>query len=180
MWEEDESGDWFPDFPTTSDESGTSIFNDLGSIIAGGGEIMGGAASLGGLIRSGAGGGMVGSMAAGAATLGARLASMFGRSSGSFVINGIKGSMSQLWPAVRRYGPTAVAAALGIGAASLAELLMRAPTNPRKRARGISARDLRTTARVGRFNRKVNRLFGTGRSRGRSYRPHTHRHAHRY
>lgn len=171
MWEDEEI--WEGDFGGGTDFGGWETgaggadidLGNLGSIIGGGSMVP---TSIGGIIRGAAGGGVVGSMAAGAATLGGRLASMFGRGSGTFVINGIKGSMNSLWPLVRKYGPTSVAAALGIGAASLAELLMRAPTNPRKRARGISARDLRTTARVGRFNKRVNRLFGTGRGRTRS------------
>ena len=143
-----------------------------------------GMASVGGILRgmgggtAAAAGGAAAMTAGGLMTLGGRLAAMFGRSAGSFVINNVKGSMSALWPAVRKYGPGAVAAALGITVGALGELLMHAPTSAKKRRRGISARDLATTRRVGRWNQRLNRLFGRGRSRGRGHyhAPYYHRH----
>ena len=181
MWEEESvwggngNGEYFPDFPTEGDEPGTSIFNDLGSVISAGLPVLASMGGLGGVVSRAAGGGVIGSMAAGAATLGGRLAAMFGRGAGTFMINGVKGSMSTLWPLVRKYGPTAVATALGISIGALGELLMRAPTTGRKRRRGISASNISTAKRVIRFNRNLSRSLGTNRGRGRSaYRDHGH------
>jgi len=109
--------------------------------------------------------GSIGGFAAGAGaailTLGGRLAGMFGRGAGSAVINGVKFSMSRLWPYVRKYGPTAVAAALGIGVEQLAALLAHAPmTGGTRRRRGISARDIRTTRRVVNFTNHMSKMIG--------------------
>lgn len=105
------------------------------------------------------------------ATLGARLAGMFGRGAGSAVINGVKFSMASLWPYIRKYGPGAVAAGLGISIAQLGALAMQAPQHGRRRRRGISAADISRTKRVIRFNRQLSRSLGTGGGRGRTYRP---------
>lgn len=89
--------------------------------------------------------------------------------------NGVKAKLADLWPAVRQYGPTAVATALGIGLAELGQLLVQAPTTRRrKRGRGISAADIRRAKRVIRFNRRLSRELGTSSSR-RSYRPRRRR-----
>lgn len=117
--------------------------------------------------------GSLGGIAAGAGalvvTLGGRLAAMFGRGAGSAVINGVKFSMARLWPYIRRYGPGAVAGALGISLAQLGALALQAPMHPNKRRRGISARDISTTSRVLRFNARLNRRFGQGRGGSRRY-----------
>lgn len=112
------------------------------------------------------------------ASLGGRLAAMMGRGAGAAVINGVKFSMASLWPYIRKYGPTAVATALGISVAQLGTLAMNAPQGGRKRRRGISAADVRRTTRVLRFNQSLNRRFGRfggGGGRGRARRG---RHAH--
>lgn len=62
---------------------------------------------------------------------------------------------TRAWALVRRNGLGAVATALGIGAAELASWLMANPPR-RRRRRGISARDVRTTKRVVGFVCKVN------------------------
>lgn len=107
----------------------------------------------------------------GAAAMGAGVAlrSLWGvlRAGGSrfstFAINGVKGKLSDLWPAVRQYGPQAVATALGIGAAELGQMLMASPQGGRKkRARGISAGDVRRTRRVMGTMRRMNRQLGMG------------------
>lgn len=54
---------------------------------------------------------------------------------------------TRAWSLVRRHGLAAVATALGIGATELAQWLMANPPR-RRRRRGISARDVRTTKRV--------------------------------
>ena len=94
-----------------------------------------------------------------------------GRFSTWISANGVRARMADLWPAVRKYGPQAVAAALGIGIAELGQLMMHAPTSsPRRRGRGISAANIRTAKRVIRFNQRLSRQLGTGRGRG-GYRP---------
>lgn len=120
--------------------------------------------------------GVAGAAMAGVMSLGARLAGMFGRGAGSAVINGVKFSMTRLWPYIRQYGPASVAAALGITVAQLGTLAMSAPQHPRRRRRGISSADIRRTKRVIRFNRQLSRSLGTGRSysRGRSRGRHAH------
>lgn len=137
-----------------------------------------------------------GTIRAAGTSLGARLAGLFGGAgaaarilsipgvrgsvtAGTAIINGVRVSLRTLWPYVRKYGPTAVAAALGIGAAELANLLMNAPQNPRHRRRGISARDISTTARVVKFTNKMQRTIGcVSRPRWRGYsRSRSHGHS---
>ena len=93
--------------------------------------------------------------------------------------SGVRFRMSDLWPAVRKYGPGAVATALGFTAAELANLLMQAPTTGRKRrGRGITAANIRTTRRTIKTLRGLSRLAGI---RQGGYRPryqHRHRHWH--
>lgn len=91
--------------------------------------------------------------AIGGAVMGAgrTLASLFSRmaSSATFNINGVRGTMPQLWRYTRKYGPAAVAQALGITVGALGAMLLSAPDAGRtRRRRGISARDIRTTKRV--------------------------------
>jgi hypothetical protein len=119
-----------------------------------------------------------GAVAAATDTLLGRLRAMFGgRSlptvrggSGSFNIGGVRGSLRQLWPAVRKYGPAAVAAALGVSSQVLAQMLMDAPRGARRRRRGISARDIATTTRVVKFVNKISRKIGCVRRPGSGYR----------
>lgn len=91
--------------------------------------------------------GVTGMAAAGVRTL----ASLFSRAgaAASFNINGIRGTIPQLWKYTRRFGPGAVAQGLGITVGALGALLLSAPdAGRRRRARGISGRDIRTTKRV--------------------------------
>jgi len=123
-----------------------------------------------------------------APTLMQRLAQMFGGAGrtvagavtrgGSFNIGGVKASLKSLWPAVRKYGPGAVAAALGVSAQVLAQMLMDAPRGGARRRRGISARDIRTTKRVVGFTKRLAHDVGirTG-GRGRGY---VNRHGHHH
>ena len=106
-------------------------------------------------------------------SLGSKLAQMFGRAAGSFTINGVKGSMAMLWPYVRKYGPIAVATALGITVEALGSLLMHAPMHRKHRRRGISARDVRTTRRVVGFVNRISQDIGC------VHRPHFTRHRRR-
>lgn len=175
--------DYGSDFGSSSDYQQT----DSG----GGDNIMGGGVPAG-LFQSlvGTGGpatvtntaGGFGALAAGAGaavlTLGGRLAGMFGRGAGTAMINGVKFSMSRLWPYINKYGPYAVSAALGITIEQLGALAMNAPRHARKRRRGISGADISRAKRVIRFNRRLSAQLGTGRSGGgyrRSYRPRPRR-----
>lgn len=120
------------------------------------------------------GGGMVqtgGPLAAGAIWLGSYLARAIGRSGAVFqAANGIRVRLTQLWPLVRKYGPGAVAGGLGISIGSLGTLLMQAPTSGhRRRSRGISARDVKTTRRTLRSIKKLYRMMPTRPSSGRGY-----------
>jgi hypothetical protein len=169
---------------STLDESTTGdVYSDSGPNFGS----LGGAASWLPVVTGGGGatytptagvmGAAAGAVTGAAVFLGSRLAAMMGRGAGSAVINGVKFSMSSLWPYIRRYGPGAVAGALGISLAQLGALAMSAPTTKRKRRRGISAADISRAKRVIRFNRRLSRSLGTSsRSRG-FYRPRG-RHAH--
>lgn len=100
-----------------------------------------------------------GAIAAGGRTL----ASLFSRAAGAatFNINGIRGTMPQLWRYTRRYGPAAVAQAMGITVGALGAMLLSAPDAGRsRRRRGISARDIRTTKRVVGFVSKMASQIG--------------------
>jgi hypothetical protein len=100
-----------------------------------------------------------GAIAAGGRTL----ASLFTRmgSAATFNINGIRGTMPQLWRYTRRYGPAAVAQAMGITVGALGAMLLSAPDAGRRgRRRGISARDIRTTKRVVGFVSKMANTIG--------------------
>lgn len=66
---------------------------------------------------------------------------------------------ARLWPAVRTLGPAGVATALGITTELLAQGLMSKGMK-RKRRRGISSRDVRTTTRVVRFVNRMQQQIG--------------------
>lgn len=121
-------------------------------------------------------GAMGGAALAGAGAIGRSLWSVLragGARFSTFIsATGVRARLSDLWPAVRKYGPQAVATALGIGLAELGTLLTQAPTAPRRRrGRGISAADIRRAKRVIRFNKRLSRELGTNRGYRRSYRP---------
>jgi len=104
--------------------------------------------------------GALGGMAAAA---GRTLASLFGGAAraATFNINGIRGTLPQLWKYTRRYGPAAVAQAMGITVGALGAMLLSAPDAGRsRRRRGISARDIRTTKRVVGFVSKMANTIG--------------------
>lgn len=99
-----------------------------------------------------------GATMAGSAVGGLTLASVLGagRAAATFTINGIRGTMPQLWKYTRKYGAPAVANALGITVGALGAMLLSAPdAGRRRRRRGISARDIRTTKRVVGFVSKM-------------------------
>lgn len=99
-----------------------------------------------------------GATMAGSAVGGLTLASVFAGASraATFTINGIRGTMPQLWKYTRRFGAPAVANALGITVGALGAMLLSAPdAGRRRRRRGISARDIRTTKRVVGFVSKM-------------------------
>lgn len=139
----------------------------------GGGQMI--PAALGGIFSRGASMlGMGGTAAAiGAAGTGIRtLGSIFSgaAAAATFTINGIRGTLPQLWRYTRRYGPQAVAAGLGITVAQLGAMLLSAPdAGRRRRRRGISSRDIRTTRRVVGFLNKMQTQIGcvTRKRRGR-------------
>lgn len=135
--------------------------------------------------------GVGGLAAAGGIWLGSVLARTFGRSAAGAVFqaaNGVRVRLTQLWPLVRRYGPQAVAGALGVSLGGLGTLLTQAPTSGgRKRRRGISASDVKTTRRTIRTLKKLVRMSGIrmggggyrgGGGGGGYYRPRRRRHAH--
>jgi hypothetical protein len=131
-------------------------------------------------------GGAVGTTVGGVGLwLGSFLARAFGGAAKAAVFtaaNGLRVRFSQLWPLVRRYGPETVASALGITVGALGTMLMdpRATQGKRKRRRGISARDVRTTRRTIRQLKSLTRMAGIGgggayRRRARFIPPHRHR-----
>lgn len=93
--------------------------------------------------------------------------------------NGVWVRMRDLWPLTRKYGPYAVAAALGIGVDQLGRLLAEAPrtSGRRRRGRGISYADIRRTRRTIKQLRKMARLAGirTGGGYRGYYRPRRRR-----
>lgn len=92
------------------------------------------------------------------------LASVFGgagaRAIARFNLNGITGTVPQLWKYVRLYGPGAVATALGISVGTLGTMLLSNPERKRHRRRGISSRDIRTTKRVVNFVSRMAHQIG--------------------
>lgn len=88
--------------------------------------------------------------------------------------NGVWVRMRDLWPLTRKYGPYAVAAALGMGVDGLGRLLAEAPrSSGRRRRRGLSYADIARTRRTIRTIRKMARMAGirTG-GGGGGYRPY--------
>lgn len=127
------------------------------------------------------GGGMVptavgGALAAGGLWLGTLLARTFGRSAASAVFtaaNGVRVRINQLWPLVRRYGAQNVAGALGITVGALGTLLLQPGAQrggSRRRAKGISARDVKTTRRTIGTLKKLVRMSGIRMGGGGGYR----------
>lgn len=117
-------------------EPGAPVSPTMGTIPRAGGALLGGAAAMGGITLAAALGGA-------------------GRAA-TFMINGIRGTMPQLWRYTRKYGAAAVANALGITVGALGAMLLSAPdAGRRRRRRGISARDIRTTKRVVGFVSKM-------------------------
>lgn len=113
----------------------------------------------------------LGQMASGAMSLGRALLTRAGvgaarvgaSAAGKIVMNGVTMSVRSLWPAIRKYGPQAVAAALGVSVATLMEMAMAADPSMgarRRRGRGISARDVRTTRRVVNFVTRISHQIG--------------------
>lgn len=137
-------GDFVGDLP---------LATDVGEIADAGytmqvGQIAQGAMSLGRALLTRAGIGA----AAGAARVG-----------GTIAMNGVRMSVKALWPAIRKYGPQAVAAALGVSVASLMEMAFAADPSMgagRRRRRGISARDVKTTRRVVNFVTRISHQIG--------------------
>lgn len=119
-----------------------------------------------------------GAVAAGGIWLGSLLARTLGRGAAGAVFtaaNGVRVRISQLWPLVRRYGPQSVAGGLGITVGALGTLLMQpgARTGARRRARGITGRDVKTTRRTLKTIRKLYAMMPTRPARSgyrRSYR----------
>jgi len=106
-------------------------------------------------------GGLVSGAGAGLRTLGGMLGRGAARAGAYFTINGVRGSVAQLWKYTRALGPEAVAAGLGISVGALGEILLRNPERKgRGRRRGISARDIRTTKRVVNFVSRMAHQIG--------------------
>ena len=122
-------------------------------------------------------GGTAGALVGGARTL-ASLFAGAGRSA-AFLINGVRGTLPQLWKYTRRHGAAVVANALGITVGALGAMLLSAPDAGRtRRRRGISSRDISTTKRVVRFTNQMARQIGcVSRPRAR-YRRSGGRHTH--
>ena len=124
-----------------------------------------------------------GAVAAGGVWLGSVLARAFGRGEAAAIFtgaNGVRVRMAQLWPLVRKYGAQNVAGALGITVGALGTLLMspEAQKPARRRAKGISARDVKTTRRTIRTLKKLVRMSGIRMGGGGGY-YHRHGHYHR-
>lgn len=152
-------------FPAVPYPTGGSVDYDYG----------GGDGGNGGMIQTGL------PLAAAGIWLGSLLARSLGRGAASAIFtaaNGVRVRINQLWPLVRQYGPTAVAGALGIGVGSLGALLAQAPTSggTRRRRRGISARDVRTTRRT---LKTIKRFYAMMPTRRASSHGHSYSHRHR-
>lgn len=123
--------------------------------------ILGGNGSF---VRTGIVGAATGGLISGAGAGLRTLASILGRGAASagayFTINGVRGTVAQLWKYTRALGPEAVAAGLGITVGALGELLLRHPDHRRHRRRGISHRDIRTTKRVVNFVSRMAHQIG--------------------
>lgn len=126
-------------------------FADPGFMDAGSGGDASGMMSFGGLLPSV--GGAATRIMGGAGNPG-RLA----RGGGTIMLaNGLKMSAQKLWAATKRFGPDLIGAATGIGAGSLISVLLDSGVmTRRRRRRGISSRDIRTTRRVCRFAHSLN------------------------
>lgn len=123
--------------------------------------------------------GAIGGVLGGVAAAGARtIASIFGRGAGAaarFSINGITGSVAQLWKYVRSHGAATVAAALGISLGALGTILLQNPEKRRWRRRGISSRDIRTTKRVVGFVNRISHDIGCVRRPSFTRKHHHHK-----
>lgn len=103
-----------------------------------------------GTITGNIGRGVSGIFRRGTAATGGAMAGMGAR----IMIQGRAIAVNKLWPVVKRYGPEFVAAGIGVSLAQLAQVMMSSPER-RRRRRGISSRDVRTTKRVVRFVRSL-------------------------
>lgn len=123
----------------------------------------------------------------GMASMGRSLANVFGRAAGRvgamFTINGVRGSMRQLWKYTQRFGVEAVAAGIGMSAGALATMLLNWRASggsvSSTRRRGVSSRDIRTATRtmrtIGRMQRQLQAVCPPSRGRGRGYAPRPRR-----
>jgi len=70
--------------------------------------------------------------------------------------------MSKVWAAVKKFGPEFTAAGLGWSVGDLMTMILHsgAMTSRRRRGRGISSRDVRTTRRVVRFVNRISHDIG--------------------
>lgn len=150
-----------PDVYPLPDYSGGSLLRTAARLITDSGDVVG----SGGTMRTGVVGAVTGGLVSGGIWLGSYLAKALGRSAGGAIYtaaNGIRVRIAQLWPLVRKYGAENVAGALGIGVGALGTLLMQpgARTGVRRKRRGISARDVRTTRRTIHQLRSLTRMAG--------------------
>ena len=114
--------------------------------------------SIGGMLPVGLfGGGASPSRTAIAGAAGA-VGRALGRGFGSIMVAGRAVPVKRLWDITKKFGPEVAAAAVGYGVADLMAIFASSgviSSGSRRRRRGISSRDIRTTKRVVRF---VNRM----------------------
>lgn len=133
------------DFPyddsfVSSTDSGGTGFDMGGTSLAQLGGLTG---LMGGAARSG--GSLVGGFSRSAGRMAGRVGSIVTRA-------GQRISTTKAWEIAKRYGPDVAAAAVGMGLADfLAVMMDSGAMTRRRRRRGISGRDIRTTRRVCRF-----------------------------
>jgi hypothetical protein len=80
-----------------------------------------------------------------------------GRAGGAIMTAAGRFPVAKAWAAVKRFGPELVAGAVGMSAVDLISILISSKAwQGKRRRRGISSRDIRTTKRVCRFAHSLN------------------------
>lgn len=111
--------------------------------------------------------GAVGGIARGVTVVGTMVMSAAGKIRGFLTGAGTFLQTRRAVLLAKSIGIQAAATMLGIGVAELAQAVLQESTRKRGRARGISARDFRTTSRtIGKFNRMHHRIAQLARSGG--------------
>jgi hypothetical protein len=111
-----------------------------------------------GMVKTGLGSQLLGGVGRGATAVGGMAMRAGGRAARYIVTSAGQFSIAKTWDVAKRFGPEVAAAAIGMTVGDLMAVFSSSGVmwkSTRRRRRGISSRDIRTTRRVVRFTSKL-------------------------